>query len=130
MSGKNYFLDTNIVVPFLNGEHTILTNIRKLEVVHIPVIVLGELYYGAKKSSRFQENIEKIKSFVSQCEIYPVDETIVESYGELKLLLANQGTPIPENDIWIAAIVRKHNLPIVTRDIHFKHIPVIEVIEW
>ena len=50
MSGKNYFLDTNIVVPFLNGESTILTNIRKLEGIHIPVIVLGELYYGAKKS--------------------------------------------------------------------------------
>ena len=130
MSGKNYFLDTNIVVPFLNGESTILTNIRKLEVIHIPVIVLGELYYGAKKSSRFRENIEKIKAFVSQCEIYPVDETIVENYGEIKSVLANQGTPIPENDIWIAAIVKEYNLPIVTRDKHFRHIPVIEVIEW
>ncbi len=130
MSGKNYFLDTNIVVPFLNGEGAILNNIRKMDVIHIPVIVLGELYYGAKKSSRFHGNIEKIKAFVSQCEIYPVDEAIVENYGEIKLILANQGTPIPENDIWIAAIVKEYNLPIVTRDKHFKHISAIEVIEW
>ena len=130
MSGKNYFLDTNIVVPFLNGENSILANIRKMELIHIPVIVLGELYYGAKKSSRFRENIEKIKAFVSQCEIYPVDETIVENYGEIKLILAKQGTPIPENDIWIAAIVKEFNLPIITRDKHFKHISALEVIEW
>lgn len=49
MSGKNYFLDTNIVVPFLNGESTILTNIRKLEVIHIPVIVLGEFILWGKE---------------------------------------------------------------------------------
>ena len=109
---------------------TIVTNIRQLELIHIPVIVLGELYYGAVKSSRSRENLEKIKAFASQCEIYPVNETTVEIYGEIKSLLANQGTPIPENDIWIAAIIKEYSLPIVSRDKHFKHIQNIEVIEW
>jgi tRNA(fMet)-specific endonuclease VapC len=51
-------------------------------------------------------------------------------YGELKAVLRDRGTPIPENDLWIAAIARQHDTPLVTRDVHFDAIPGLRVERW
>ena len=130
MSGKACFLDTNIIVPFLNGERSITAKVNALDLIHLPVIVLGELYYGAIKSIHKQKNLEKIGTLVQRCALYSIDEKTTQIYGEIKAMLSKQGTPIPENDIWIAGLAKEFDLPIVTRDKHFKHIPSIKVMEW
>lgn len=130
MSGKDCFLDTNIIVPFLNGESSITDKVNTLEFIHLPAIVLGELYYGAMKSLHMKKNLERIKILVDRCEVYPISEKTTALYGELKALLSKKGTPIPENDIWIAALAKEYDLSLVTRDKHFKYIPGIEIIVW
>lgn len=130
MSGRDYLLDTNIVVPFLNGEGSIVKKISKLEVVQLPSIVLGELYFGASKSAHTNQNIAKINDFILQCELYPITETTALFYGQIKASLKSQGTPIPENDIWIAAVCMERDMVLISRDKHFKNVQNLEIKSW
>jgi tRNA(fMet)-specific endonuclease VapC len=59
-----------------------------------------------------------------------IDEETTFSYGAIKTALRKKGKPIPENDIWIAAIVLRHNLTVVTRDKHFKEIDGLVIKHW
>lgn len=58
------------------------------------------------------------------------DATTAGLYGELKAALRAQGTPIPENDLWIAALTRQHTLTLVSRDEHFEAVPGLEIERW
>ncbi len=131
MNGNHYLLDTNIIVPFLNGDQEIIKNFKKLAVVQIPFVVLGELYFGAYKSSNTEQNVSTIKEFVStHCEIfYPRGDTL-EVYGRIKQILSKKGKPIPENDIWIAALAVEYDTTLVTRDKHFNNISDIKLEVW
>ena len=131
MSGNRFLLDTNIVVPFLNGDQEILDRFKQLPEINIPFLSLGELYYGAHKSSKTVQNLEKIKLFIeSHCNVIHSSELTTEFYGELKNELLKQGTPIPENDIWIASLSREHSFTLVTRDKHFKNITDLNLVKW
>jgi len=131
MSGEQFLLDTNIVVPFLNGDKTIIKKIKSLTVVQLPFIVPGELYYGAHKSSKITQNLNNIEEFIKgYCTIYYPSEQTLGVYGKLKQSLSKQGTPIPENDIWIAAIAQEYDLKLVTRDNHFSHIDKLNTVVW
>ena len=72
MSGKDCFLDTNIIVPFLNGESSITDKVNTLEFIHLPAIVLGELYYGSMKSLHVKKNLNKIKPLEARSEVYHI----------------------------------------------------------
>jgi len=96
----------------------------------IPSIVLGELYYGANKSSHLQSNIARIDEFAAENQILAADGETGRYYGEVKNELCAKGKPIPENDIWIAALSRQHKHALVTRDDHFSEVENIETIRW
>jgi tRNA(fMet)-specific endonuclease VapC len=98
--------------------------------VFTPAIVLGELYYGAYKSSRVEENISRINEFASHSAILLCDAVTARWYGEIKDGLRKKGHPIPENDIWITAIALQYDLILVTRDDHFQDIAGLEVERW
>ncbi len=65
MTGNKFLLDTNIIAAWLNGEVTIADKIDKAKEVHIPIIAVGELYYGAQYSIHVQKNIKAIKKITS-----------------------------------------------------------------
>jgi len=131
MSGSQYLLDTNIVVPFLNGDAIITEKLKALTIVQLPFIVLGELYYGAYKSKQSKNNIPKIKEFIDEhCEVYYASGKTLELYGQIKQSLSKRGKPIPENDIWIAAIAWEYDLTLVTRDKHFSHVDKLNTATW
>lgn len=130
MNGNRYFLDTNIIIPFLNDDALITQKVESLKVINLPIIVLGELYFGAMKSARSEKNSNLIQQFAQKCNIYPVNENVTTTYGVLKATLAKQGTPIPENDVWIAALSRTHDFTLITRDKHFTKVPNLKIIEW
>jgi tRNA(fMet)-specific endonuclease VapC len=83
-------------------------------------IVVGELYYGAYASSNSQKHIEQIQDFLADCIIVSPNVEASIAYGKLKSDLKKKGSPIPENDIWIAAIAIQQNIPLFTTDNHFK----------
>jgi len=130
MIGNKYLLDTNIIIAWLQGEAAIANKIEKAEEVHIPIIVVGELYYGATFSTHLQKNIKEIKKVTSNYNVLLIDEGTAINYGNIKTELRKIGKPIPENDIWIAAIARQYELTVVTRDNHFKTIDSISLQNW
>jgi tRNA(fMet)-specific endonuclease VapC len=121
MSGK-YLLDTNIVIALFQGEQPILDKINQIKSVFTPSIVVGELYFGAFKSSKIKENVTRINEFALKNEILSCDQHTAKIYGEIKAGLKSIGKPIPENDIWIAATAMQYNLTLITRDSHFNYV--------
>ena len=130
MIGNKFLLDTNIIVAWLSGETNIAGKIDKAKEIHIPVIVLGELYYGALYSTQVEKNIQQIKNIIVIYNILMIDEETTIAYGNIKAALRKKGKPIPENDIWIAALAMRYELVLITRDKHFKEIESIKVKSW
>jgi len=128
MNGK-YLLDTNIVIRLFAGDEVVLSWIKEVNEIYIPSIVLGELFYGAQKSANVESNNSKIAELASQSYILPCDDETAKHYGEIKNNLRKKGKPIPENDIWIAAITKQHSLCLVTSDTHFKEVDGISLTE-
>jgi tRNA(fMet)-specific endonuclease VapC len=121
MNGR-YLLDTNIIIALFANEPVVIQQLKTVQEVFVPSIVLGELYYGARHSSRVAENLALIEDFRAASAVLVCDATTAGYYGEVKAELKQAGTPIPENDIWIAAIARQHNLTVVSRDHHFARV--------
>ena len=131
MTGNKYLLDTNIIAAWLKGEKSVTDKIAKAKrQIQIPVIVIGELYYGAMYSTHTQKNVEDIETIISNFDVLPIDVDTTIVYGEIKAALRKKGKPLPENDIWIAAIAQRYKLTIITRDKHFKEIESITVKSW
>ena len=75
-------------------------------------------------------NIETVNQFTGANRILSCDSTTAQHYGEIKNLLREKGRPIPENDIWIAAIANQHNLTLVSRDNHFDKVEGLSLERW
>jgi tRNA(fMet)-specific endonuclease VapC len=98
--------------------------------VYIPSVVIGELYYGAHKSSQASQNLRRIEAFIASNSILACDAVTAIQYGSIKDQLRQKGKPIPENDIWIAAIALQFNSILVSRDEHFSAVPGLTVEYW
>ena len=129
MNGR-FLLDTNIIIAFFAGEASIHVRLGQLEEVFVPYIVLGELYYGAYKANRTEMNLERIDKFTVQSAVLGCDTDTAREYGLIKNELRQKGRPIPENDIWVAAIAQQHDLILVTRDKHFGEIENLKQEMW
>lgn len=129
MNGS-YLLDTNIVIALFANDSTVIERLSVAARTFIPTMVLGELYYGANKSARSKSNIAHIDSFALKSAVLVCDTDTARMYGHIKDHLRAKGTPIPENDIWIAALSKQHQLTLVTRDQHFRNIREIKVEQW
>ncbi len=123
-------LDTNIVIALFRQEESVLEPIRQGAVIHVPIIVVGELYFGAAKSQRKEENQQRIEQLTGHVTLlYCLDDT-PRYYAQIKQELKQKGRPIPENDIWIAALAQEYGLPLVSRDQHFAYIDNLSLIQW
>lgn len=129
MSGK-YLLDTNIVIALFANDSAVVSEIAKAQDISIPATVIGELFYGANKSGRPQDNSQRIDEFVSDNVIIHCDGETARFYGKIKNDLRKKGHPIPENDIWIAAAAFQHNLTLISRDKHFAEIDGLSLARW
>jgi tRNA(fMet)-specific endonuclease VapC len=130
MSGGKFLLDTNIITAWMKGEKEIADHIEKASVVYIPIIVLGELYYGAAYSTQVQKNTAAVRKLSGRYKVLLIDEAFTIEYGKVKAALRAKGSPIPENDIWIAAIALRNNLALVTRDKHFNEVGGLKLKAW
>ncbi|MFQ5343932.1 MAG: type II toxin-antitoxin system VapC family toxin [Anaerolineae bacterium] len=129
MSGR-FLLDTNVVIALFAGDAAVQQHLEQAGEVFVPSIVLGELYFGARKSGRVKENLARIDEFATNTSVLACDTDTAKEYGVIKNALREKGRPIPENDIWIAAIARQHKLIVVTRDTHFDEIESLEAETW
>ena len=111
MSGS-VLLDTNILIGILAKDEAILSRLVETEAVFLPSIALGELYFGAFKSVHPDDNAQRIDRLAASTAILYCDGTTALHYGRIKTGLRAKGRPIPENDIWIAAIAQQHDLTV------------------
>lgn len=95
--------------------------------IYMPFVVLGELRAGFAVGSRGRDNEAVLRRFLALpgVAVLYADEATTRNYGALYCQLRAQGTPIPTNDLWIAALARQHELVLYTRDEHFDHLPQI-----
>jgi tRNA(fMet)-specific endonuclease VapC len=97
---------------------------------YVPWVVLGELHYGACRAQRREAQLALIREFLQTAMILLPDEKTSEQYGHTKAELAAIGKLIPDNDVWIAAVARQYDLPLVTRDAHFAAVSGLQVLHW
>ena len=129
MDGR-FLLDTNVVIALLADEDPVKRRLAAADEVFLPVIALGELYYGARKSARSDENTGRIDEFAARNVVLGCDLVTAQHYAEIKSLLRAKGHPIPENDIWVAALAFQHGLVLATRDHHFDAVEGLSIEEW
>ena len=120
MDGK--VLDSNILIDLFRKDIKTVEQIKAMPRVYIPVIVLGELYYGACMSDRMKRRISEIERLATKVITLDITKETTALYGEIKAKLKRRGKKIPENDIWIAALCIQHDLPLLTNDIHFDEV--------
>ena len=127
---RGFLLDTNIIICILNRDHSITRQITPDMKIYVPCIALGEAIMGAHRSQRIHENLQAIKSFAKTMPILPCNAGTAEAYGVLHARLLDKGKPIPDNDIWIAAIAHQRDFTLITRDSHFKYVDSLSVVVW
>jgi tRNA(fMet)-specific endonuclease VapC len=120
MSGK--LLDTNIVIALLKKEPGIGEYFKESASIFVPSIVIGELRFGARKSNKIDSNLTVIRDFVERNVVLSIDSETTDYYGKLKFELERKGKPIPDNDIWIAAVAFQFDLELISKDKHFAQI--------
>ena len=123
-------LDTNGLSAMADGEPAIEPILRKAAQLAIPVIVLGEYRYGILHSRQRKDYEQWLADYLPKFRVLDVDERTTVSYSAIRTELKKAGTPIPSNDVWIAALCRQHSLPIVSRDLHFDSVPGIQRLDW
>ncbi len=117
-------IDTNIYSLALRGETSVIATLRQVNHIGISTISIGELLSGFKGGNKEQENRKQLGQFLDSPRVclYAVDENSAEYYSSTLNQLKKQRTPIPTNDIWIAATALQNGLPLYTFDKHFSHI--------
>jgi predicted nucleic acid-binding protein len=123
-------LDTNALSAFVDGDAAVGEVLRHQARACIPVIVLGEFRYGIAQSRRRTAYEQWLKTQLEHFDVLPVTDETAISYAALRVTLKQQGTPIPANDAWIAALALQHRLPVLSRDQHFDAVPQIKRQGW
>ena len=118
-------LDTNRYSDLCRGDQTVAETIELADKVWLPCIVGGELRAGFTAGTQGPRNEAILRRFLMNPAVsvlYADDQTTLH-YASVYRQLRAQGTPIPTNDMWIAALALQHSLALFARDAHFDHLP-------
>jgi tRNA(fMet)-specific endonuclease VapC len=117
-------LDTSAYSHFKRGHAPAVAALSQASWIGVPSIVLGELHAGFRLGSRRDRNEAELGQFLAHpvVEVIVVDEDAAGVYGDIVVALRSAGTPIPTNDIWIAALAAREGVPVLTYDRHFADI--------
>jgi tRNA(fMet)-specific endonuclease VapC len=126
---RRIFLDTSAYSAFMRGHPQLRHRIREASQIQLNPVVLGELRAGFLKGNRHDENLAELAQFLAspRVEVFAVNEETATRYAVILDSLRRAGSPIPTNDIWIAASVMQLGSLLVTSDPHFRKIPQIVV---
>ena len=121
---KRILLDTNAYTAFLTGDERVLNALTEAETAFLSAIVIGELYAGFCGGNRLKENKALLARFLQKSNVRVLDVTAEtgEVFGQIKNELQKAGTPIPLNDVWLAAQAMETGSVIVSFDAHFDQV--------
>ena len=118
-------LDTNAYVDLCRGVADTVALLEQAEAIMLPFVVVGELRAGFAHGRRQVENEGVLRRFLLKngVRVLFADDQTTHHYAAIFRQLRKQGTPIPTNDMWLAALVLQHTLVLHSRDEHFEHLP-------
>jgi tRNA(fMet)-specific endonuclease VapC len=123
-------LDTNALSALADGDEKLLRLLVNETELALPAIVLGEYLYGIQQSRLRAAYKTWIQANLPFFDLLPIIRETAERYSEIRHELKTAGTPIPTNDLWIAALARHHRMRLVTRDAHFRAIQGLHILVW
>ncbi len=126
---RRLLLDTSAYSAMRRGDERLLGPVREASSIVLTPVVIGELLYGFVGGGLERHNHDLLREFLGseRVDVLAVDEETAERYAVIRDYLRRQGTPIPANDIWIAASAAQHGLVLMTLDSHFKNLPQVLV---
>ncbi len=123
-------LDTNAVSALFAGVPALGEILATDDRHHLPVIVIGEYRYGLIRSRDRRRLSRLLDLLIRESLVLPVVEETTAHYARIREELRRAARPIPENDVWIAALARQHGQSIVTRDDHFDLVAELNRLSW
>jgi predicted nucleic acid-binding protein len=123
-------LDTNAVSDLLEGNERLAALLAPDLRHHLPIMVMGEYRFGLLGSRRGERLEPLIDQLESESRVLSPDVETARIYAQVRRQLKRAGTPIPENDIWIASLSIQHRLPIASRDDHFDRVEGVDRLDW
>jgi tRNA(fMet)-specific endonuclease VapC len=123
-------LDTSAYSQFQRGHAATVNLIQITRSISISAVVLGELHGGFRRGSHYMKNAQTLLGFMTspRVNVLHVDATTADRYGQIQAYLLGIGTPLPTNDVWIAAHAMQHGLQVVTLDKHFLKMPQVSTL--
>ena len=123
-------IDTNCYSAIDGGDPETIRRIQTAQEVWLPFIVLGELYAGFELGTQKGQNEQQLQDFLSRPAVGVLfaDRDTTRGYGQIFHALRRQGTPIPTNDVWIAALALQYDLLLTTSDKHFLCVPGLKIL--
>jgi len=114
-------LDTNAYSALRLGDSVVAAQLRRSEKVLLSVIVAGELLFGFRNGSRYEENARALRTFLESPNVLvlPITWSTADLFGRISAALRKRGTPIPTNDIWLAAQAMEADATLLSSDEHF-----------
>lgn len=123
MNGNSAALDTNWAISVLNNDPVRLAWVRTLSRVYLPLPVVAELRFGALNSGRVDHNQRRVDAMIGLSVVLDATLPTADTCARLRLALRSAGRPIPQNDLWIAALCVQHGVALATDDAHFAVVP-------
>ena len=123
-------LDTSVVVAALRGVPGVEARLDQAERLWLPLVALGELELGVELASNAGAQRAALDAFLPAVAVLVLTTETARCYARLRGALTRAGTPIPENDLWIAALAVEHGWPLATRDSHFDRVAGLIVQDW
>ena len=122
---KEILIDTNIYSYAMKADRDTVSLLKTMRLIAISSVSIGELLSGFKGGTREKENRRELEEFLDspRVRIFSVDENTAEFYAGTLNELIKRGTPIPTNDIWISAVALQKGLPLYSKDVHFRQVP-------
>jgi tRNA(fMet)-specific endonuclease VapC len=123
-------LDTNAVSSLFAGDPALADVLAARSRHHLPVIVIGEYRFGLLRSRHRERLGLLLATLIQESSVLVVDQVTAEVYSQVREDLRTKGRPIPENDVWIAALALQHQQPVVSHDDHFDSVPGLVRLGW
>lgn len=129
-ASNGILLDTSVIIAHMRGKIDMLALKEPHVLLFMSLVVFGELLKGALKADHPARQHAKIHEVLKHAGVLYPDDATAHFYARTACELDAKGTPIPENDVWIAAVALEMNMPLATRDAHFDRVDGLKILNW
>ena len=131
MNIEKLLIDTSALIEYMRGNSQAKELINSINISkrNLPHIATAELYHGQYRIGKSRSEMFRLEGVIATFRLILSDAETSHYFGQIKSALEKSGTPIPVNDVWIAALAKQNGMPLLAKDAHFRTVSDIELIE-